>query len=135
MSKFKKRLQKISKKHLQYAVVVGNDTDYINDIVESFNTVFVISSHSVPPRHKNIIHIKDNTYISNLPDIDIIFISQGFEISDLLFFNSLVRRIQPVILLNTKFTISTEYYDLLRKVRYEQIDMLGEYQIWKFIRR
>jgi hypothetical protein len=135
MSKFLKRLKKIGGKHMDNAIVIGIDQNNINDLVESLKTVFVVDFEQIPPREKNIIHIQDLSFLANMLNIDVIFLNQRYDDNTVSFIISLVRRVQPVIFLKLSGDISKEYLEFFKRIRYEMLDVSGEYQIWKIIRR
>lgn len=135
MSKFKKRIQKTFKKHIENAVTIGFSKIHAEEIIETFNTVFVVDRYDIPPKHKNIIHVFDINFLENVYGVDIIFIDQMYEPSNLTFFPTLLRRLNPVVLLQEEFAKNELYPDALRKLRYEHVDFFGDYQVWKIVRR
>lgn len=135
MAKFSKKLQKLVKKNLENSISVGFSESRCEEFLETFKTIFVVNRYAVPPKHRSIIHISDVDFLSNVYNIDVIFIEQMFEPSDLVFLHSLLRRLNPVVLLNQQFGNDNQYIDGLRKLRYEHVDFFEEYQVWKIIRR
>jgi hypothetical protein len=135
MSKFLKRIRKSVKKNLDQAIVVGSNTEQLEKLVDGFMTLFVIDHNHPPPRHKNIIHIQNVDFLATLTSIDLIILNQRFDIHHISFLHPMLRRIQPVILLDSAYTLTIEYYDYLRKFKYEQVDMLENYQIWKSVKK
>jgi hypothetical protein len=135
MSKFLKRLKKIAGKHMDNAIVIGIDQNNINDLVENLKTLFVVDFEQIPPREKNIIHVQDLSFLANMLNINVIFLNQRYDDNTVSFIVSLVRRVQPVIFLKLSGDISKEYLEFFKRIRYEMLDVSGEYQIWKIIRR
>ena len=135
MSKFIKRIQKTVKKNIDNVIVVGSDQKNIENMVNGFNTMFCVSYQHRPPRHKNVIPIQDNSFLNELQNIDIIFLNINYNNDIFQFIPQLTRKCAPVIFLNNNLVLSTEYIDFFRRIRYEQITILDEYQIWKIIRK
>lgn len=135
MSKFIKRIQKTVKKNISHCVVVGNDSDTIDYIVSDFSTVFCLSWNTIPPRNKNIIPIQSISFLQNLTDIDIVFINQNFDENVLQFLIPLSKICAPAILLNNNLVLSTEYISFFNRIKYEQVIVLDQYQVWKMIRK
>ena len=135
MSKFIKRIQKTVKKTIDNVIVVGSDQTNIDNIINGFNTVFCVSYQHQLPRYKKVIPIQENNFLNELQNIDIIFLNINYDNSIFQFIPQLTRKCAPVIFLNSSLALSTEYIDFFRRIRYEQITILNEYQIWKIIRK
>ena len=135
MSKFIKRIQKTVKKNIDNVIVVGSDQKNIEYMVNGFNTMFCVSYQHQPPRHKNVIPIQDNSFLNELQNIDIIFLNINYNNDIFQFIPQLTRRSAPVIFLHKDLVLSTEYIDFFRRIRYEQLTILDDYQIWKIIRK
>lgn len=135
MSKFAKRLKKLGKKQLDVAISVGSDFSSLENLLEVFSTVFVVSTTAPEIKSRNLIYLNDIDYVSTLYNIDMIFINQGFDSSGLRFLAPLLRKTHPIILLNETYNISVEFKEFLFKLRYELVDINLGYQIWKEIRR
>lgn len=135
MSKFYKRIQKTVKKDIHTCVVVGNNSHSIDSIIDGFNTVFCVNWQEIMPRFKNIIAIQDTGFLHDRVEIDIIFINQRFDENILQFIAPLSKRTTPVILLHNDTVLSTEYINFFNRIKYEMIQIVDEYQIWKKIRK
>ena len=135
MSKFIKRIQKSVKKHIDTAIVVGSDQKNIESMIGGFNTVFCVNHQHELPKYKNIIIIQENTFLNDLQNIDIVFLNINYDSDIFQFIPHLVKKCDPIIFLHNDLVLSTEYIDFFRRIRYEQITILDDYQIWKIIRR
>ena len=113
----------------------ASDENNIENMISGFNTVFCISYQHQLPRYKNVIPIQDHNFINELQNIDIVFLNINYDNSIFQFIPQLTRKCAPVIFLNNSLVLSTEYIDLFRRIRYEQITILDDYQIWKIIRK
>jgi hypothetical protein len=135
MSKFIKRIQKTVKKSVDTVIVIGSDQTNIEHMINGFNTVFCISNQHQLPRYKNIISIQDHGFLNELQNIDIVFLNINYDNDIFQFIPQLTRKCAPVIFLHNSLVLSTEYIDFFRRIRYEQITILDDYQIWKIIRK
>ena len=135
MSKFIKRIQKTIKKTIDNVIVVGSDQMNIDNMINGFNTVFCVGHQHQLPRYKNVIPIQDHNFLNELQNIDIIFLNINYDNGIFQFIPQITRRCAPVIFLNNNLVLSTEYIDFFRRIRYEQLTILDNYQIWKIIRK
>jgi hypothetical protein len=135
MSKFIKRIQKNVKKHIDNVIVLGSDQKNIQNIIDGFNTVFCVNYQQELPRYKNVIPIQDHAFLKDLQVIDIIFLNTNYDSEIFQFIPHLTKTCSPDIFLNNDLVLSTEYIDFFKRIRYEQITVLDDYQIWKIIRK
>jgi hypothetical protein len=134
MSKFIKRVLKTSGIKAANVILIGNDPNHISDLVEGMNTIFYVDE-APAPKVRNVIPLKDIGFLNDLNDIHIVFINQGFDNNILQFLVPLTRKCTPAIFLNQAYPINRDYYDLFKRIHYEQITILEPYQIWKVIRK
>lgn len=71
MSKFKKRIQKISK-DCQHALVIGSCFGKLEDLLEIYGTVFVISDAPPAIKSKKLIYRDNFDYLITIPNINLI---------------------------------------------------------------
>ena len=135
MAKFIKRIQKNVKKTIDNVIVVGSDQKNIEDMINGFNTVFCISYQQQLPKYKNVIPIQDHSFLNEVQNIDILFLNINYDDGIFQFIPQLTRKCAPVIFLHNSLVLSTEYIDFFRRIRYEQITILDEHQVWKIIRK
>lgn len=135
MAKFLKRIQKTLGKDVTTAVMVGHHDEYTPKILENFPSVFYIDHMIPPPKAKNIIPLRDLSFLNDLSSIDIIFLNQGFDHNLLQFITPLSKKSAPIILLHQDYIVNNEYYQLLIRIKYEQITWIEQYQIWKLKRK
>jgi hypothetical protein len=135
MAKFIKRIQKNVKKTIDNVIVVGSDQKNIESMIDGFNTVFCVNYQHQLPRHKSVIPIQDHSFLNEIQNIDIVFLNTNYDDGIFQFIPQLTRKCAPVIFLNNNLVLSTEYIDFFKRIRYEQITILDDYQIWKIIRK
>jgi hypothetical protein len=135
MSKFIKRIQKTIKKTLDNVVVVGTDEKNVESMINGFNTVFFVNCLHQLPKHKNVIPIQDLSFLNGLENIDIIFLNTNYNSEIFQYISNITRKNSSIIFLHNDLVLSTEYIDFFKRIRYEQITILDDYQIWKIIRK
>ena len=135
MAKFIKRIQKTVKKTIDNVIVVGSDEKNIQGMINGFNTVFCINYQHQLPKYKNVISIQDHSFLNELQSIDVVFLNINYDNGIFQFIPHLTRKCVPVIFLHNSLVLSTEYIDFFRRIRYEQITILEDYQVWKIIRK
>ena len=135
MAKFIKRIQKTVKKTIDNVIVVGSDEKNIGNMIEGFNTVFCVNYQYQLPKCKNVISIQDHGFLNELQNIDIVFLNINYDNNIFQFLPQITRKCAPVIFLHNTLVLSTEYIDFFKRIRYEQITILDDYQIWKIIRK
>jgi hypothetical protein len=135
MSKFIKRIQKTVKKVIDNVIVVGPNQKNIENMIGGFNTVFCVNHQHQLPKYKNLIVIQDHAFINQLQSIDIVFLNTNYDSGIFQFIPQLTRKCAPVIFLHRDLILSTEYIDFFRRIRYEQITVVDDYQVWKIIRK
>lgn len=134
MSKFIKRVLKTCGKHASTVIAIGDNTEYLNDLIEGMNVIFYVSD--IPsPKVKNIIPIKNVGFFNELHDVHAVFINQRFDNNILQFLVPMTRKCTPVIFLNQAYPINQDFYDLFKRIRYEQITIIEPYEIWKVVRK
>lgn len=133
MAKFSKKLRKI-KKHLSNCVVIGTAFENIDELLEVFDTVFILGATTLTVRQKNIIYVKDVAYVSSFFDVDMIFVDQD-KLQDMKFLAPLLSKSKPVIFIEGAEIISNEYAQCIKYHNYEVVELEKKYQIWKVKRQ
>lgn len=85
MNKFQKRLTKVSK-HMQNCLVVGKGFDYLPDLTEIYDTVFVIDNRRPEFKSKNLVFRNNFDDMSYMNEISAIF----FDIASIEHLNKLI---------------------------------------------
>ena len=78
MSKFKKRIAKSMTKPLNDCLVMGSAFGFLEDVVESFNTIFLFGEENENLRGKNLIYRPTIEVAYNMPHITAIFIDYKY---------------------------------------------------------
>ncbi len=98
MSKFIKKITK-SKKNPRNILVLGTGSGRLEDLCNSFASIFIISTGEQTVRKRNLIYKESFDQIETLPDIDVIIMdrNQDIHISKL---PPLLNKFQPIILVD-----------------------------------
>ena len=129
MTKFSKRLKK-SNKLARNILVLGTALGNLEDLLEVFDTVFVVNGLGPRIQKRNVIYRETFDDIHVLTDIDFIIIDLDQEkfITEL---NQVWRRTSPTIIIQGPELISTEYQKVLKADQYAIREVAKGYYVWK----
>ena len=129
MTKFSKRMRKLDKRS-RNVLVVGTALEQLEDLLETFATVFVISTTAPRLQKRNVVYREDFDNIHLLTDIDLIIIDIGQEhtIPELI---QVWRRTNPTIVIQGPELISKDFQKLLKVDHYAIIEVAKGYYVWK----
>jgi len=75
MNKFQKRISKLCK-NSSNAVVIGQGFGQLNDIVEIFNTVFVLGGDRPETKSRNLVYRETLEHVTDIADVGLIFVDR-----------------------------------------------------------
>jgi siroheme synthase (precorrin-2 oxidase/ferrochelatase) len=129
MTKFSKRMRKLDKRS-RNVLVVGTALEQLEDLLETFATVFVISNTAPRLQKRNVVYREDFDNIHLLTDIDLIIIdiNQEHTIPELI---QVWRRTNPTIVIQGPELISKDFQKLLKVDHYAIIEVAKGYYVWK----
>ncbi len=129
MSKFAKRLKKLNKK-ARNVLVVGNAWGNIQELSESYNTIFLVDDQQRKVRGRNIVYRENFDNIHLLYDVDIILIDIDHQnhISELY---QLFKRWDSLIIIQGPELISKENQNFLKSHNYQIVEIHKTYYQWK----
>ena len=129
MTKFSKRIRKIDRK-ARNLLVVGTAFGNLAELVDSFDTVFVVSSNPPIVKTRNLIYRENYDGIHLLTDIDIIIIDfdHGNFIPEL---TQVWRRTNPAIVVQGPDLISKDIQKMLKSDHYNIVEVVYGYYLWK----
>jgi len=128
MSKFTKRVLSSSKNH-RNCLVLGSGLGYLNEIVDVFDTVFIVFEKSHDIRKRNIIYRENLSNIDILSDIDFVFVdAEYFDILKQL--RPVWLKCRPVFLLEGEDIFGLENYKYLRSESYALVEKYKNMQKW-----
>ena len=75
MNKFIKRTKKLVGK-VEFCAVIGNGFGFLDDIIEMFSSVFIISNTDDKHKNKKIIYLEDYSLLSDVSEIGVLFVER-----------------------------------------------------------
>lgn len=76
MTKFVKKIKKMTFKKPRYAICVGDAFGNLEELTELFFTVFVFDYKNDDLKKKNIVYMENDRFLTSIPDVDVIFINE-----------------------------------------------------------
>lgn len=129
MSKFAKRISKLVK-FPRNALIIGTGMGMLEEILETFDTVFVVGVNRSPTKRKNLIFRERIETALPLPDIDVIF-TDVEQAENLIKLHPVWNKFNSVIFFSTEQDLSKDIQKTLKNYRYQPIDVYKNYHIWK----
>ena len=129
MNKFQKRLSKLSTNH-ETAIVIGHGFGYLEQIIEIYNTVFVIGGQPPLLKSKNLIYRENFNKISQIPEVGAIF----FDLSEVHRFEEVLLGWQgnrAIIVIEGNEPIDRTLSKFLYNSFYECTGLHGFFHIWE----
>jgi hypothetical protein len=109
--------------------VLGSGLGYLNEIVDVFDTVFIVFEKSHDIRKRNIIYRENLSNIDILSDIDFVFVdAEYFDILKQL--RPVWLKCRPVFLLEGEDIFGLENYKYLRSESYALVEKYKNMQKW-----
>jgi hypothetical protein len=129
MTKFSKRIKKINRKS-RNLLVLGTAFGNLEELLDSFDTVFVVSNNLPIIKKRNLIYRENYDNIHMLTDIDIIIVDldHGNFIPELI---QVWRRTNPAIVVQGPDLISKDIQKILKADHYNIVDIAKNYYLWK----
>jgi len=129
MTKFAKRMRKFDKK-ARNVLVIGTALGNLEDLLETFNTVFVVNDSSPRLQKRNIVYRENFDNIQSITDVDLIIIDvdRADSVPELI---QLWRRTNPIIVMQGPDLILPEYQKILKADHYEIKEVAKGYYVWK----
>jgi hypothetical protein len=127
--KFSKKMRK-SLRTARNILVLGTALGNLEDLLETFDTVFVINGPLPRIQKRNIVYRETFDNINLITDIDLIIIDLNQEnfIPELI---QIWRKTHPTIIIQGPELISTEYQKILKNDHYAIREVAKRYYIWR----
>jgi hypothetical protein len=129
MNKFQKRVSKISRKHTN-ALVLGKAFGYLAEVINIYESVFVIDENADGLKAKNLIYRENIDRLSNITDIGAIFL----DLNDLDKLESLMTVWQThnsVVFVEGESVISREFSLPLYQSGWRCTSLQGVFHVWE----
>ena len=129
MNKFQKRISKMSTS-CQAAIVVGDGFGHLQELLEVFNTVFVVASKPPAIRARNLIYRESFELFEQLAEVNFMFYNLN-SIGLLEKSTGIWTRNKPIVIIEGKDVIGREFSKSLYATRYNAVHQEEEYHVWK----
>jgi hypothetical protein len=129
MSKFSKRIKKISKRP-KNAFILGNGVGDLDDILEVFYSAFTVGDLINGQRRKNLIYLERIESIAEISEIDMLFIDRN-NIDLIPKLAVMYKRCQPLIFIEGDVNIPNDLAKILVNDGYRVTDIEKRYHIWR----
>ena len=129
MTKFSKRIKKINRR-ARNLLVLGTAFGNLGELLDSFDTVFVITNSPPIIKKRNLIYRENYNDIHTLTDVDIIIVDFDHSnfISEL---TQVWRRTNPAIVVQGPDLISKDIQKMLKSDHYNIVEVAKGYYLWK----
>lgn len=132
MSKFTKRLKKITKE-LDTALVVGSAFGNLNDLLDEFNTVFVIADEHPNIKARNLVYRHFKSDVNILPGISVFFIDTQYN-TIISHYTHVLTKSKPVLVIGDSNHLDREHIRPLLAHGYKRVSKQYDYHYWKVIK-
>jgi hypothetical protein len=129
MAKFQKRLRKMSVNSTN-ALVIGHGFGKIEDIVQTFNSVFITFYDNIDFKSKNLIYREKIDDLSTLVEIGAVFIDLK-NLNKLSEVMPMIRKYRAPVLIEGRDMISKELAQPLIDFGYRPTDQSDSFYVWK----
>lgn len=130
MSKFTKRLSKLTKNSPQNALVIGEGFGFIEDIISIFQTVFVIDRNRPKIKSKNLVYRQNFDDLQTLVDITHVFFDLK-NITDITYASPVFTRWKPFVIIEGNVIPSAEFTRPLINQGYKCYRLDGFFHPWE----
>lgn len=128
MNKFAKRTKNIVG-NVEFCAIIGNNFGFLDDIVELFSSIFIISNTDVKHKNKKIIYLEDFTSLSDVSDIGVVFVERH-QSNKIKLLPSLLTKKSPLILVEGNEPIERIFSEELYRYGYKCVSQHGYYHVW-----
>jgi hypothetical protein len=132
MTKFKKRLHKLSRNHA-HALVLGSAFGMLDQVVEIYDTVFVISEVQPAFKAKNLVYKETFVKLDHIQNITSIFIDQN-ELCNLDKVEALWKKYNSKIFVEGGVRIDNAVAKPLYDSGWACTSLQGIFHVWEFYR-
>lgn len=130
MSKFNKRISKLTGKPLQNALVIGEGFGFMANFLELFQTVFVVNE--IPPenRARNLVYKETYDDLHLLTDISFIFLDLS-KVNDINLITPVFTRWKSIVAIQGSDPISRDYSQSLYHHGWKCTTIQGFFHVWE----
>ena len=132
MNKFQKRLHKLSRDH-DHALVLGSAFGILDQVVEIYNTVFVVSADQPAVRAKNLVYKETFVKLDHIQNIASIFIDHA-ELCNLDKVEALWKKHNSIIFIEGDVRIDNTIAKPLYDSGWACTSLQGIFHVWEHYR-
>ncbi len=129
MSKFSKRVKKLFDVHTS-CIVVGQGFGFLPDILEVFETVFVISEQKPEIKHRKLVYRESIDNLTDLYEIQAVFFDLD-QLDKLIYMPVVWTKNRPIVIIEGNDPIERTYSKPLYDHGFRCSELLGFFHIWK----
>lgn len=130
MAKFKKRITKLSNKSLQNALVIGEGFGFLPEILETFQTVFVIDNNRPNIKGRNLVYKENSDELNLIIDISMVFFDRD-KINDINSIAPVFTRWRSMVIIEGNDPISRDYSQSLYHHGWNCTSLQGFFHVWE----
>jgi len=129
MNKFQKRISKLSK-NSPNAVVIGLGFSQLSDIVELFNTVFVLGGDRPETKSKNLVYRETLDHVSDISEVGLIFVDRN-QIEKLKSVSPIWNKTKATVIIEGHDPIEREFSKSLYDSNYNCTELYKTFHVWE----
>jgi hypothetical protein len=129
MSKFSKRIKKLFDVHTS-CLVIGQGFSHLEDILEVFETVFVVSEKKPEIKHKKLVYRENCDNLSDLYEIQAVFFDLD-QLDKLIYMPVVWTKNRPIVIIEGNDPIERTHSKPLYDHGFRCVELLGFFHIWK----
>lgn len=129
MTKFQKRITKLSK-NCQFAIVVGTGFGYLEELLDLFDTVFVIADQPPSIKTKNLVYRENFEMFEQMPNINFMFYDRD-AVDKLDRSVGIWSRSSPMVIIEGEEVIGRDLSRSLYGNGYVAVHQETQYHVWR----
>ena len=129
MSKFLKRVKKLVDAHTG-CLVVGNGFGYLPEILEVFETVFVVADKPPEIKHRRLVYRENFDTLSDLYGVQAVFFDLD-QLDKLVYMPVIWTKNRTIVLIEGNDPIERTYSKPLYDHGFRCVELLGFFHMWK----
>lgn len=129
MSKFSKRVKKLFDVHTS-CLVIGQGFGFLSEILEIFDTVFVISDKKPEIKHKKLVYRESVDNLTDLYEIQAVFFDLD-QLDKLIYMPVVWTKNRPIVIIEGNDPIQITESKPLYDNGFRCVELLGFFHLWK----
>ncbi len=130
MAKFNKRISKIAGRHPQNALVIGDGFGFLSNVLEIFQTVFVIDDSKPTTKARNLVFKEESDELHLLVDISVVIFDRD-QINEINVYAPVFTRWKSVVVIEGDEPISRDFSQSLYHHGWRCTSQQGFFHVWE----